>query len=523
MGKVLHHSVSRAADVDANKIAFKINDESISYGELDTKSNQLANLLVANGVKRSDRVGIYMNKCLQMPVSVYGILKAGAAYVPIDQSAPLDRVRFIVENCGIRILITNSTKVRQVRDLLADCHTVECVVGIDGTGIRYLPWTSVFSGDNRAVVNSVSESDLAYIMYTSGSTGTPKGLMHTHRSGLSYATYSAKLYGLRASDVLGNHSPLHFDMSTFEFFAGPYCGSTSVLIAEESMMFPVALGRLIENEKLTIWYSVPLALIQMVNQGELEKRDLTSLRWVNFAGEPFPPKYLHKLMQLVPNARFSNVYGPAEVNQCTYFHIPIDFPPNADSVPIGRVWEGARGKILDENDSEIEKGEVGELVICSDTMMDAYWKRDDLNEIAFYRARGEKGEEETYYRTGDLVRINAKGELLFLGRKDRQIKIRGYRIELDEIENVIVQMPAIEEVAVIAITNSDGIKEIYGAVTIKPGMQISEPEIRNLASKKLPSYGVPTRIEARQSLPRTTSGKIDRKILCAEFQALYGA
>lgn len=517
MIRLLHQSVVESAKIDAGKPAFRFKGKSISYGELDKKSNQLAHILVEKGVKLSDRVGIHMNKCLELPVAVYGILKAGAAFVPIDPSAPTDRVQFILENCGISLLVTSPTKERQVHSVLRQCDSIESVIGLKCSGDGCIPWSLVFEGNDTSLDIVMDECSLAYIMYTSGSTGLPKGLMHTHRSGLSYAFHSAKLYGVESGDVLGNHSPLHFDMSTFEFLAGPYCGSTTVLIPEEVTMFPVSMGQLIEDERLTIWYSVPLALIQMINQGELHKRDLTSLRWVNFGGEPFPPKYLRSLMDLAPNARFSNIYGPAEVNQCTYYNVPKEFSPDVESVPIGYIWQGAKCKIINEHDQEVEAIEFGELIICSNTMMRGYWRRDDLNEIAFYETINDVGQKEIFYRTGDLVRKNEKGELLFLGRKDRQVKIRGYRIELDEVENVLNSHQAVEEAAVVAISTSEGIREICAAVTVKSGEKLSDSDLRSFVSGKLPAYGVPRMIQLRGSFPRTTSGKIDRNCLSCEF------
>ncbi len=520
MGRLLHHSVSDSAKKFASKAAFRYCGKSISYLDLDERSNQLARVLAQKGVRVGDRVGVYMNKCLELPVAIYGILKAGAAFVPIDPSAPIDRIQFIIENCSIRLLITNSSKKRQVRPLLERCESIEWIVGSEIAVDRCISWESVFEGDCAALDVGLGENSLAYIMYTSGSTGIPKGLMHTHSSGFSYVFHSANTYGLTSDDILGNHSPLHFDMSTFEFLTGPYCGSTTVLIPEEVTMFPVALGRLIEEERLTIWYSVPLALIQMINQGELDARDLSSLRWVNFGGEPFSPKYLRVLLNLVPNARFSNVYGPAEVNQCTYYHLPKNLPLEGESIPIGQVWAGAKGKVINELDQEVEADKSGELIICSDTMMQGYWARDDLNAKAFYHSTDDGERAEVYYRTGDLVRKNEKGELVFLGRKDRQIKIRGYRVELDEIEHVLNSYNAVEEVAVVAISNLEGEKEICAAVTLKSGERLSDSDLRRFASAKLPVYGVPRILQIRDSFPRTSSGKVDRKYLSSEFLSL---
>ena len=181
----------------------------------------------------------------------------------------------------------------------------------------------------------ILESDLAYIMYTSGSTGAPKGIMHTHHSGLSYAKLSTQVYDVKPSDRIANHAPLHFDISTFGYFSGPLASATTVIIPDAYTKLPASLSTLMEQEKISIWYSVPLALVQLLHNGVLEARDLSSLRWVLYGGENFMPKYIRSLMALWSNATFSNVYGPAEVNQCTFYH--LNMPPESDGpIPIGK-------------------------------------------------------------------------------------------------------------------------------------------------------------------------------------------
>jgi acyl-coenzyme A synthetase/AMP-(fatty) acid ligase len=309
-------------------------------------------------------------------------------------------------------------------------------------------------------------------------------------------------------------------MSTFDYFSGPLRSATTVIIPEEYKLLPASLAQLVAEERLTIWYSVPLALIQMLLRGQLDQHDMSALRWVLFGGEPFPPKHLHALMRQWPHARFSNVYGPAEVNQCTYFHVPP--LPNAyadEQVPIGRVWENADGLILDEEDKAVEDGEVGELLIRAPTMMRGYWARPDLTDRAFYRASDDGGFERVFYRTGDLVQRLADGNLRFLGRKDRQIKSRGYRVELDEVEAVLLTHAGVEEIAVFAIADNEGSQQIEAAAILKPGFAATPHELLRFASGQLPAYAIPRSIRLYATFPRTASGKIDRKALAAQALA----
>ena len=522
MHLLLHKSVDEAANHHGAQEAFRYQGASLDYETLAERSNRLANILIETGVRSMDRVGIYMLKGLELPVAIYGILKAGAAYVPIDPGAPPSRIRAIVEDCGIRHLVTNDSRARQAMRLAAALPGLEWVIG-SGTGAaaggtRSLGWVEVESAGAQDPGVRITEHDLAYIMYTSGSTGVPKGLMHTHHSGMSYARLSAKTYGVGPTDRLGNHSPLHFDMSTFEYLTGPLCGSTTVIIPEETTVFPVSLAELIEREKLTFWYSVPLALIQLVTQGEIERFDGSSLRWVLFGGEPFPPKYLWRLMRAWPQARFSNSYGPAEVNQCTYYHVPREDLDSSQPIPIGRVWEGAEGRIVDADDQEVAVGEAGELLIRAPTMMRGYWARPDLNETAFLIQEPLPNYQKRFYRTGDLVRDQGDGHLQFLGRKDRQVKVRGYRVELDEVENVLGALEEVAEAGAVAITTGEGERAIVAAISVTPGLDCDPSRVRRLCGERLPPYAVPQRIEVLDSFPRTGSGKIDRRTLAEDLQ-----
>ncbi len=513
MGSLLHHSVDESAERAPHHEAFRFGAAGLSYEELAARSDRLAAALSEEGVLPGDRVAIYMTKSLDLPVAIYGILKAGAAYVPIDPAAPRNRLRFQIDDCAVRHLVTNDSRARQVRRWAVDSPGLECVIGADAdddTGRRWLAWSEIEKAPSRAPSTATRESDLAYIMYTSGSTGVPKGLMHTHRSGRAYAVFSAREYGVRPEDRLGNHSPLHFDMSTFEFLTAPLCGSTTILIPEETTLFPVSLGELIEAERLSFWYSVPLALIQLLDAGEIEHRDLSSLRWILFGGEPFPPKHLARLASHCPHARFSNSYGPAEVNQCTAFHLTAESIDPDQPIPLGTVWSGAEGLVLDEADHPVSSGDVGELVIRSSTMMSGYWARPDLNERAFFHRQNPAGTDQIFYRTGDLVREREDGNLMFLGRKDRQVKIRGYRVELEEVEAVLSSLAGVAEAAAVVLESDTAASTIVAAVRGGEGLQLDAALLRQQAARSLAPYAVPSRIEVFDSLPRTGSGKIDR-------------
>lgn len=516
---LLSQIIDKSAERFPDKEAFRCDGQGLTYAALVERANRLAAMLIEQGVKPGDRVGIYLPKSLETAVALFGILKAGAAYVPLDPHMPLSRLAFILRDCDIRHLIADNSQRKNLGQLVTLGAELEAVIGLSGSeGLpcRAISWTEVEAMPARSPAAARMEQDMAYLMYTSGSTGEPKGMIHTHHSGLSYAKLAAAVYDLHAGDRLSNFPPLHFDQSTFDYFSGPLVGATTVIIPEVYTRFPANLSQLMAAEKLTIWYSVPFALIQLLLRGVLAERDLTALRWVLFGGEPFPPKHLKALMTLWPQARFSNVYGPAEVNQCTFFHVPPPAEISDEPLPIGRIWPNAEGLVVDENDGQVTEGEVGELLVRTPTMMQGYWRRPDLNTRAFFYREQPGGPRATFYRTGDLVKLRPDGYYDFLGRKDRQVKTRGFRVELDEVEAALLSHPQVEEAAAFPVPDSDGGQLIQAAVIAKAGEPLPVAALLKHLAVHLPRYAIPTRIELRDDFPRTSSGKIDRRALQAQ-------
>lgn len=519
---LLPQLLERAARKYPEYDAFRFLDQSISYSELDDASTRLAGCLQELGVIRGDRVAIYLNKSLECAIAIYGVLKAGAAYVPLDPGAPASRHCLIIREGGISYLISHDARERQVRQLVDQCGSaLKAVVGLscDSIGrVKTVSWETI--GDRKAMpvdCRGRTGDDVAYIMYTSGSTGAPKGIVHTHHSGLSYALMAAELYELTPADRLSNLPPLHFDQSIFDYFSGPAVGACTVIISEAYARLPASLSELMEREKLTVWYSVPFALVQLLLHGVLEQRDLSSLRRVLFGGEPFPTKYLARLASLWPHARFCNVYGPAEVNQCTFHFLPSYVECDQPAVPIGKECPNVELLIVDELDRPVEDGQQGELLVRTPTMMRGYFQRPDLDAEAFFFRENSGGISDRFYRTGDLV-INRGGDLYFLGRSDRQVKLRGYRVELDEVEAVFDKHPEVEQSAACITSKSDQHPTLKLAVCRQADSRCSESELRRHAAHLLPAYAVPDIIHFVDEFPRTSSGKIDRNRLCALFE-----
>lgn len=523
---LLHQTIDRAADQLPDHEAARFQSRSITYERLAERSNQLAHTLSGLGVRRGDRVGIFRRKGLESAIAMYGIMAAGAAYVPLDPESPAARIELMVRDCGIRHIVTGTEHLETIDRLAHAGIRLQGLVGVEDdplAGIECISWRDVEAYSTESPHIAPMEQDLAYILYTSGSTGVPKGVMHTHRSALSFAEVAAATYGFGPEDRLGNHAPLHFDLSTLDYFSAAVAGATTIIIPEAITKLPASLSKFVADERLTVLYTVPLVLTQLLTRGALDKRDLRAIRWVLFGGEPFPTKHLRSLMAMLPHARFSNIYGPTETNGVTYYIVPPLDSNSDEPIPIGRLYGNADALVIDELDRVVVEGQPGELVVRSPTMMRGYWARPELTEDVRFRVSVHGYLDDIYHRTGDLVRLQPDGNYQFLGRKDRQVKIRGSRIELDEIENVLAAHPAVEAAAVF-LNGEESDRRIEAAVTPAghDALNGAAPDSAALIAylrQQLPPYAIPDRLVVHPSFPKTSTGKIDRLQLQVEAAA----
>lgn len=517
-GFLIHHAVEHFAHATPDHPAFLCGDESLSYGELEERANRLSHALVAAGVQRGDRVGIYMRKGLELGVAIYGILKAGGAFVPLDPFLPVQRLAFVIEDCEIRHLVSAEGMRSSLQELAAAGGPIEpqlfgCAAVAN---LRGQTWEDIGSCSSEPLHLPLTDVDLGYLMYTSGSTGQPKGMLHTHKGSLSYARWGAGHVGLAQADRVASHAPLHFDLSIFDFFSTGQAGGTVVLVPEAVTKFPASWTELVQSARVSVVFTVPFMLIEMLHRGALEQRDVSSLRWILFGGEPFPPGELAELMKRLPHARFTNVYGPAEAPSCTCYDVPAP-PLDPDALlPIGELSANSEGLILDAEDRPCAEGEAGELCIRSSTLTRGYWGRDDLNAGAFFELEGPGAFPLVYYRTGDLVRREADGLLRFLGRKDRMVKTRGHRVELDEVEHALTAHPDVLEAAAYTVPDGAGSQTILAAAAAREPGSLTGPELLRHAKGRLPSYALPREVRILPELPRTSGGKIDRVRLARE-------
>jgi amino acid adenylation domain-containing protein len=516
MAYLLQQLLAASADRYPDKPAVHARGRSLTYGELQTRSNQLAHLLREQGVKRGDRVGLFFPKAVESVIAMLGVLKAGAAYVPLDPHAPARRVSAIADNCGLRALVTTA----DLRPALAPSAVgVTLLVGGEVRGEGELPWTALEAFPTTAPPDAGVEGDLAYILYTSGSTGQPKGVMLTHRNALTFVDWCAATFDIRPEDRLSNHAPLHFDLSVFDVYNTLAAGATVSMIHEEIAVFPQRLAALIEAQGLTVWYSVPSALVYLLLHGDLGARDLGRLRLVLFAGEVFPMKYLRQLADLLPHVELYNLYGPTETNVCTYHRVDRWRLAGQERLPIGRTCANTETLALEADGRSIGPGETGELYVRGPSVTPGYWGDPDKTSRALVGNPRQPYLGERLYRTGDLVTLDEQGEYLFLGRRDNQVKSRGYRIELGDIEAALYAHPAVMEAAVLAMPDGEVGSRLQAFVALKAGETPTAGALQAHCARLIPRYMVPETIEFRSGLPKTSTGKTDRTRLAAGLEA----
>jgi L-proline---[L-prolyl-carrier protein] ligase len=520
---LLHHLITRAARSDPDREAVRCAGRSMSYGELDSASNAMARKLMGGGVRKGDRVGIHLPKRVETVAALYGSLKAGAAYVPLDPKAPPRRVGLVAADCQIRALISTPSAAAGVLAAMAE-HRPELVVLMEEGGTALPPEVNGVPAVSYAEATAdataadprvpVTDADLAYILYTSGSTGLPKGVMLTHRNALTFVEWCADTIGVGRDDRLSNHAPLHFDLSVFDLFLAAFGGATVVLVPDEEAYFGSALVSFIRNEAISLWYSVPSALILITRAGPATE-DLASLRTVVFAGEVYPTKQLRELRTLLPDVPLWNLYGPTETNVCTYYRVE-QLPQDDRTIPIGRACANTEVFAVAPDGKAAGVGEEGELFVRGATVMKGYWGRPDRTAEVLVPNPLPSGLPDLVYRTGDLVKLRPDGDYDFLGRRDHQIKSRGYRIELGEIEAALNANPLVAEAAAVAIPHEEWGKAIVACVVPKNGEELTPGALKRHLVERVPRYMLPARIDFMVALPRTSNGKIDRQRLTAD-------
>ena len=495
--QLFEEQVKRVPD----KIALVFEKESLTYRELNEQSNQLAKLLKELGVKPNCIVGIMVERTPAMLIGILGILKSGGAYLPIDPNYPEERTRFMLEDAGVELLLTqpwlNEKMAFNGEVIILD----EAMFDKGGEEVTETQLATVSS-----------PNDLAYVIYTSGSTGKPKGVMVEHKSVVNLLYGMKKNYPLQADDAYLLKTAYTFDVSIPELFSGLIAGERLVILKEGYEKLPKEIINTIDHGQVTHISFVPSMLIVFLEEcharGESLEEKLKTLKYVLVAGEALRQETVTTFYTLFKNIKLENLHGPTEATVYDTSYATTINEKN-HTVPIGKPLANYKAYILSATNNIVPLGVPGELCIAGDGLARGYLNRPELTTEKFIKNPIIPGED--LYRTGDLGRWLPDGNIEFLGRIDHQVKIRGFRIELGEIESQILKFSGVKDVTVLA--REEQTKDAYLCAYFVAEKEILASEFRQHLSTTLPGYMIPTYFMQLEKMPLLTSGKIDKKAL----------
>ena len=548
----IHQLFEAQVERNPDAVAVVFYDQQLTYGELNARANKIAHYLRSLGVGPGVRVGIYLERSLLMAIGLLGILKAGAAYVPLDSAYPQERLFFMLEDASVSVLLTQQQWVEKSK------HRVQ-VVSLD------TDW-EVISRENQENPNTcVTSDDLAYVIYTSGSTGKPKGVAVPHRAVIRLL-YNTNYIKLEPNDKVAQASNASFDAATFEIWGALLHGAQLVVMTKDVVLSPRDFAAYIRKYEISVLFLTTALFNQMAR---VVPQAFCSVRHLLFGGEAVDPRCVLEVLRNGSPQRLLHVYGPTESTTFSTWYLVQTVPEEVTTLPIGRPISNTQVYVLDQNLQPVPIGVKGELYIGGDGLAQGYINRLELTQEKFIPNPFLKSDEETgqmnvctsvmsyeleenssiqnskprsrsvsfaqrlrlelrsvaseatqsqnlnlsrLYKTGDIVRILRDGNIEFVGRQDNQVKIRGFRIELGEIEAVLLQHPSVRETVVTITEDVTDEKTIVAYVVQNQNQTLTIAELRRYLKHKLPDYMIP-HIVLLDALPLNSNGKVDRRAL----------
>ncbi len=494
----IHQLFEAQVEKTPDAVALIFNNQHLTYRDLNSRANQLAQHLQSLGVGAEILVGICIERSLEMVVALLAILKAGGAYIPLDPGYPQERLAFMLSDTQVSVLLTQKELVAKL-----PTHTA-FLICLDAD------WNGIAQNKKDNLTTSVTADNLAYVMYTSGSTGTPKGVSVIHR-GVVRLVKETNYVHLTAEEVILQLAPICFDASTFEIWGCLLNGGRLIIYPSHTPSLE-ELGQILQQYQVTtLWLTA--GLFHLIVDEKIDA--LKSLHQLLAGGDVLSVAHVQKFFQTVENCQLINGYGPTENTTFTCWHtITAPLQPGV-SIPIGRPIANTQVYILDNNLQPVTIGEAGELYIGGDGLARGYLNRPDLTAEKFISHSFDSNLATRLYKTGDLARYLPDGNIEFLGRIDNQVKIRGFRIELGEIEREIAQHPDVREIVVLARQDETGEKQLTAYIVPHRKSRYIYNQLRSLLQQRLPNYMVPSAFVMLESLPLTANGKVDRHKLPA--------
>lgn len=488
----IHEMFERQVERTPDSIAAVFENERLTYYELNQRANKLGRYLRALGAGPETRIAVCMNRSIEMLVGLLGILKAGAAYVPLDPSYPRERLEFVLKDACAPVLLTQSSLQSQ---LPANSARLICLDA---------EWSAVATQSAQDIESGASENNLAYVIYTSGSTGRPKGVAIEHLSAVTFLNWVREAFSHHQMESVLASTSICFDLSIFELFGPLTCGGKVVLT--ENALHVRALS---QANEITLINTVPSAIAELLRDNSFP----ASVNTVNLAGEALQGRLVEQLYQVSSIKHVYNLYGPTE--DTTYSTFALMKRNSGENPTIGRPILNTRTYVLNSELEPVPVGTQGDLYLAGAGLARGYLNRAELTAERFIPDPFAEQQAGRLYKTGDVACYLPDANIEFLGRSDHQVKLRGFRIEMGETESALVQHPAIREAVVLTGDDGRGDKRLVAYLVKEPGASLQTGEVRALCMQKLPHYMVPSVFIQLDAMPLTPNGKLDRKALPA--------
>ena len=507
---LVNHFLEQSAERLPGKTALVHNGQRLTFAEIDSRVAALASGLAELGVRRGDRVAVFMDNSVEAVLSLFAALKAGAAFLMINHTTKKDKLEYILNDCSAKVLLAQGIRAPLLDGL--KCPALRAVI-VSGTGPNgserpFVDFEALLRSGARAADPNCIDLDLASIMYTSGSTGRPKGVMLSHLNMVSAARSITTYLQNTEYDVIMNVLPLSFDYGLYQVLMGFKMGATVVL--EKSFAYPYQILDTMVREEVTGFPGVPSIFALLLRLKDIGSVDLHALRYITNTAAALPKSHIQKLRKLFPGVRIYSMYGLTECKRVSY--LP---PEELDRRPtsVGKGMPNEEVYVVNEQGERAAANEVGELVVRGANVMLGYW---NLPEETARCLRPGRHPGERVFHTGDLFFMDEEGYLHFVARKDDIIKSGGEKVSPREIENILYAHDDVIEAAVVGVPDEILGQAIKAYVVPERGVALTEKDVLKYCAQRLESFMVPKQVEIRETLPKTATGKIDKKELKLE-------